>query len=157
MSSSSNTSSAITISFSIHYNTEFGQELYVNLDDYTCRKLTWKPGHIWIGSVTVVRPRTMKWWYSVHHNGQVERVEIMNIQREYLMDNLHKYYHVFDRWGNVNSSVSPLTIANSEQVQKVSQSDITKLRSSVSYVPKVSPFITSVLVHRPRRIKIGYE
>ena len=99
---------AITISFSIHYHTYYGQELQLNLDESTCRKLTWTPGDIWMGTITIIRPRTIKWWYSVTYNNEIQRIEEIPLPRDYVIDHHHTYYHIYDRWGNPMSSVSPL-------------------------------------------------
>ena len=101
---------AITISFSIHYKTYYGQELLLNLDDTTVRKLTWTSGDIWMGSITIIRPRNIRWWYSVTYNDSIQRVEEMQLPRTYPLDSQHNHFHIFDRWGNPCSSVSPLTI-----------------------------------------------
>ncbi|KAL7719221.1 Uncharacterized protein QTN25_003593 [Entamoeba marina] len=134
---------SITISFSVHYITEYGQELYVNLDDYTCKKMTWTNGHIWMGSVTVVRPRTIKWSYSVMKDDTVLRVEDLLYQRFYSLDKIHKYFHVFDRWNNSQSSVSPLTFGelNTHEPLILKDGYIDPNRSS-----HPSPYIKSIFI-----------
>ena len=137
----------ITISLSIQYVTTFGQEIYVNFDDYTCKKLSWTPGHVWIGSVNMTRPRTMHWWYSVYEGGKEIRVE-QNQQRSYKFSKRHSYYHIFDRWDNRISSVSPLSFSNNT---KFTPSSGMTIRSTVNMTPrKQSGFITLV---SPCRIK----
>ncbi|EDR26844.1 hypothetical protein EDI_253090 [Entamoeba dispar SAW760] len=143
---------AITISFSIHYKTNFGEELFLNLDDSTCRKLTWMPGHIWMGTVTVVRPRSIRWWYSVVKDDSVIRIEDMTYPRTYRLDKLHKYFHVFDRWENPISSVSPLTLLE-KPTPLISDDQLNRIRSKISVKPKKSPYITSFLVRIPSSIR----
>lgn len=132
---------SITISFSINYQTAFGEEVYVNLDDCICKKLTWRPGHIWIGSVTVARPRRLRWWYSIRRGDVITRVEVMSIPRTYRLTAQYMYYHVYDRWGYSTSSVSALTIPPLKHVPRES--------SPVCYSPKKSPYIKSILVQTP--------
>ncbi|KAL7714565.1 Uncharacterized protein QTN25_007871 [Entamoeba marina] len=144
---------SITISFSVHYITEYGQELYVNLDDYTCKKMTWTNGHIWMCSITVVRPRPIKWSYSVMKGDTVLRVEDLLYHRYYSLDKTHKFFHVFDRWNNPHSSVSPLTFGelNTHEPLLFKENYIDPNRSN-----QPSPYIKAIFIPS-RKVKEGYE
>ena len=99
----------ITISFSIHYKTYYGQELYLNLDDSTSRKLQWTENDIWMGTITLPRPRTLRWSYSVYVENTLQRQEQIKMGRRYTIDSKHNYFHIFDQWDMISSSVSPLS------------------------------------------------
>ena len=155
---------AITISFSIHYKTYFGQEIYVNLDDSTCRKLKWTSGDIWQGTVTIVRPRTIKWCYSVHFEDKIQRNEEIQFPRSYKLDKVHKYFHIFDRWGYLNSSVSPLNFVdkNSKHLKNKNNLNLQKkdiLIEPIANVntPKKSPYITSLFVRVVSPTKLTFN
>ncbi|ELP92264.1 hypothetical protein EIN_118580 [Entamoeba invadens IP1] len=98
----------ITVSFSIHYVTHFGEELCITFDDCTTCKLKWTSGHIWTGAIDLYFPRLLKWSYTVCCNGKILRVESLESLRQYYVDNSHRLYHVFDQWDNPYPSVSPL-------------------------------------------------
>ncbi|EDR26128.1 hypothetical protein EDI_024120 [Entamoeba dispar SAW760] len=152
---------AIVISFSIHYITQYGQELYVNLDDYTCkfvfflfkpfyfriflmyRKLTWTSGHIWKGTITLVRPRTLKWSYSLLCGEIVLRREELKYPRVYSLDDIHKYYHIYDRWDNPQSSVSPLTFGS---LPVNDEKTFSSNNDGGYFSPRSSRYITSIYV-----------
>ncbi|EKE40759.1 hypothetical protein ENUP19_0298G0042 [Entamoeba nuttalli] len=140
---------AIVISFSIHYITQYGQELYVNLDDYTCKKLTWTSGHIWKGTITLVRPRTLKWSYSLLCGEIVLRREELRCPRIYSLDDIHKYYHIYDRWDNPQSSVSPLTFG---ALPLSDEKTFSSNNEGGYFSPRSSRYITSIYV-TPKKVK----
>ncbi|ELP85801.1 hypothetical protein EIN_281720 [Entamoeba invadens IP1] len=143
--------SEITISFSIQYQTIYGEELYVSLDDSSYRKLTWKAGHIWVGNVTIQRPRTLRWSYSVQYNGVVVRHEQLLYPRQFKFDANHKFFHVFDRWDCTQSSVSPLTITKPQKIETTNSEVVNK---GQTYSRKRSPKILSVFVRVPQRVLV---
>ncbi|ELP84627.1 hypothetical protein EIN_172720 [Entamoeba invadens IP1] len=146
-------SSQITVAFSIHYQTSYGEELYVILDDSTSRKLTWRPGHIWVGSATIQRPRTLRWSYTLQNNGQVIRRENLIYPRQYKLDKNHKFFHLFDRWDNSCSNVSPLTIhPTGTQDRDFSQNNKSQTISPL----KKSQSIITVFVRIPQRVRSGF-
>ncbi|ELP91014.1 hypothetical protein EIN_267200 [Entamoeba invadens IP1] len=132
----------ITISFSINYVTTYGEEVYVSLDDYTCKKLTWTPNHIWKGAVTLLRPRTLRWSYSVVEGSSIIRTEHLTTPRSYSLDTSHRYYHVFDKWDVSNTNVSPLTFSSITSPFLLSlnlNSSIDNNRSPIQFMPVFIP------------------
>ncbi|KAL7714750.1 Uncharacterized protein QTN25_007708 [Entamoeba marina] len=99
----------ITLTFSIHYVTVFGEEIQVMFDNSTVKKLTWNTNHLWTGTISTI-PRATRWWYSVIKNGEVVRVEDLEIPREYDFDCKDKYFQIVDHWNDYFTNVTPVTI-----------------------------------------------
>ena len=139
----------ITLDFSIKYITTYGQELYVNMDDYTCKKLIWCDGHVWRGRFILFKPRKITWTYTVVENDRIIRREEMIRQRTYELDDTHKYYHIFDQWDNPRSSVSPLTFG--------SQIDLGSIPTTSNRTETNTVMSPRIKVHRPRLSKDMHE
>lgn len=73
----------------------------------THRKMNWNPGHLWTVTTTQL-PRTMRWWYSIHRNNNMERVEDLIIPREYDFDTTERYFQIVDHWDEYLTSVTPI-------------------------------------------------
>ena len=110
----------ITVSFSIHYVTVYGEELFISIDNginkfdvrmhtpsLTNRKMTWNPMHLW--TITIVMPqRTARWWYTVTKANEPIRVEQLELPREYDFDTHERYFQIVDHWNDYYTSVTPI-------------------------------------------------
>ena len=109
---------AFVLSFVIHYVTTYGEEVYLNLDDYTRKKFIWTKGHLWKGTIVLVRPRTLRWTYSIVVDNKVTRTERLLYPREYTITSAHKYYHLYDIWDDPETSASPLIFNMNEPIDE---------------------------------------
>ncbi|EKE38025.1 hypothetical protein ENU1_178660 [Entamoeba nuttalli P19] len=97
----------ITLSLSIHYITQYGEELIVNFDNGMSKKMSWNTNHVWTVTLTIP-PRSTRWWYSVTRANQIIRIEDLVIPREFDFDSKDRYFEVVDHWNEYFTSVTPI-------------------------------------------------
>ncbi|BFU24480.1 hypothetical protein KM1_013600 [Entamoeba histolytica HM-3:IMSS] len=86
----------IPVTFSIHYVTSYGEELYIVFDDGVERKMSWSNGHIWTIRCCVL-PRLTRWWYEVKQSCVVTRIEKDLHSRQYIFEK-DRFYNITDSW-----------------------------------------------------------
>ena len=87
--------------------------------------MIWSTGHLWNCTV-VIAPRNTQWWYSLISQNVEQRVEDLELPREYDFDCKDKYFQIVDRWNDHFSSVTPIGIKKFVSSNSMSPSIISR-------------------------------